>query len=427
MAARIDLLTPGFATQPAPGATARPPAAAPDGPSVFESLLRDQQRHTPQDRRTRDVVPPHGHAPAAASAGVQSARSGARRVPGAREQDHEGDVRRADKRPADDDAMLVVPMSTPQEAAARDVQVPDGTVPPTAVAADASAPAGAAAPLVQSPTDDGVGSQATAQGGLPIEAVLEGALMAAEEADPVDAEERTILPESAAPSTPESAPGLLDEPAFPPPDFRGDTTVTRDDIASIARGGDSASTGSSPDRGAREDEADGRRGAERSEVSAGQGLVGVAGSFAADAAARAPLGIEGGSDAPSKLPDDESLASQIVQRMRLQSIGGAGTAVVTLDPEYLGAVTINLHVDRSGAMTATLSADNGDVRAWMQAHESVLRQQLAEQGLSLDRLHVTAERPRDREDAADERRRRWQPPVPRPAKRTAGGTFAVVV
>jgi hypothetical protein len=130
---------------------------------------------------------------------------------------------------------------------------------------------------------------------------------------------------------------------------------------------------------------------------------------------------------PLPLPDDDSMASQIVQRMRLQWLGGQGTAVVTLDPEYLGTVTVQLHVGRDGATTATLSADNPDVRTWMQSHEPLLKQQLANQGLSLDRLDVVHEEARGTGDAPEGRRQRWRAPAAPSARRRSDEVFRVVV
>jgi hypothetical protein len=253
-----------------------------------------------------------------------------------------------------------------------------------------------------------------------------------EAAEPPPADQYSRPPGKALAST---SPAEAPDPASPgrpgaAPDDVRDATVTRADVAAIARTVRGGSNGAPSDGDARGADPERPRGLDRAVAAKGSRQAIVPALLATEPAARAALvsqAPEAAATAPAGLPDTDSLASQIVQRMRLQWTAGAGTAVVTLDPEYLGAVTINLHVDGSGAMTATLSADNADVRAWMQAHEPALRQQLAEQGLSLDRLQVSDEHPREDEAPADERRRRWQPPAPPPPKRTASGTFAVVV
>src|SRR5262249_38509338 len=63
------------------------------------------------------------------------------------------------------------------------------------------------------------------------------------------------------------------------------------------------------------------------------------------------------------LPNEEGVMSSIVQSMRLQMHDGVGTAVVHLEPEYLGAVSISLRVE-NGVVTASLHAENPQVRAW---------------------------------------------------------------
>jgi flagellar hook-length control protein FliK len=130
---------------------------------------------------------------------------------------------------------------------------------------------------------------------------------------------------------------------------------------------------------------------------------------------------------PPGVPSDARLDTQIVQAMRLQWRDGAGRAVVTLEPEYLGAITVTLHV-RNGAVTATLEADNPQVRAWMEANEPLLRQGLLEQGLSLDRLLVSGEeRSDERRQPGDRRRPAPQEPSKTPSRRRDAPRFEVVV
>ncbi|HEX7797368.1 MAG TPA: flagellar hook-length control protein FliK [Vicinamibacterales bacterium] len=126
------------------------------------------------------------------------------------------------------------------------------------------------------------------------------------------------------------------------------------------------------------------------------------------------------------LPNEDGVMSSIVQSMRLQMRDGVGTAVVHLAPDYLGAVSISLRVE-NGVVTASLHAENPQVRAWMEANAPLLRESLAGQGLSLDRLLVTDEHIVD--DQSQGRRQRQdqeQRAQPRP-RRNGAATFEVVV
>ena len=132
--------------------------------------------------------------------------------------------------------------------------------------------------------------------------------------------------------------------------------------------------------------------------------------------------------APPVTPHDARLAESIVQTIRMQWFQGSGTAVMSLEPEYLGGVTVALQVEK-GAVTATLHADDPNVRAWMAANEPLLRQGLAEQGLSLERLVISEEKAADAQAQAEARRRaRRQPSESKPStRRRDTSTFAVVV
>ncbi len=126
------------------------------------------------------------------------------------------------------------------------------------------------------------------------------------------------------------------------------------------------------------------------------------------------------------LPNEANVASSIVQSMRLQLRDGVGTAVVHLEPDYLGAVTIGLRVE-GGVVTATLHADNPQVRAWMEANEPMLRQGLSAQGLSLDRLLISDERVQQERSADRQHQQQQEPPPRQKPRRGDSGTFEVVV
>lgn len=142
--------------------------------------------------------------------------------------------------------------------------------------------------------------------------------------------------------------------------------------------------------------------------------------------AAAPASLAGTSGAP--VADQPNAMSSIVQAMRLQYHSGGGSAVVNLEPEFLGGVTVSLHVSR-GSVTATVQADRPDVRAWLEANESTLRQGLAEQGLTLDRLIVADERAAAQSNPDGRRQSQQQSrQQPGPAtRRDESNTFEVVV
>ena len=84
---------------------------------------------------------------------------------------------------------------------------------------------------------------------------------------------------------------------------------------------------------------------------------------------------------------EEAVLPQIVQSIRLHAVQGTTEARVQLKPEHLGALNITLKVEQN-QVTATIQADVAAVRAWIESHESSLRQALSEQGLQLAKLVV---------------------------------------
>jgi flagellar hook-length control protein FliK len=106
---------------------------------------------------------------------------------------------------------------------------------------------------------------------------------------------------------------------------------------------------------------------------------------------------------------DQDVSRQIVQAIRLQWQNGIGDARMTLNPDYLGEVSISLRVEQ-GNVTASLSADTPSVRAWIESNEPMLRQGLAEQGLTLTRLVISQERPQESQDRQDRRQPSGQQP-----------------
>jgi flagellar hook-length control protein FliK len=99
---------------------------------------------------------------------------------------------------------------------------------------------------------------------------------------------------------------------------------------------------------------------------------------------------------------------QIVQAMRVQMRNGVGEARVQLEPEHLGAVTVALRIEH-GRVTATITADAPDVRRWIDGHQSMLRDALADQGLELTRFVVNPD--------SDPPEREPREPEPSPRRR----------
>ena len=127
--------------------------------------------------------------------------------------------------------------------------------------------------------------------------------------------------------------------------------------------------------------------------------------------------------------DDGNLHRQIVQAIQLQSRNGVGDARLTLQPEYLGEVTIALRVE-DGGVTAHVSAAAADVREWLGANEALLRQGLSEHGLKLDRLIVSDEPAEPSQDTRDHHAGQQQPQPDaerRPRPRRDTGTFEITV
>jgi flagellar hook-length control protein FliK len=71
----------------------------------------------------------------------------------------------------------------------------------------------------------------------------------------------------------------------------------------------------------------------------------------------------------------------------MQMNAGGGEMKLTLTPEHLGEVTIQVKVTERH-VTATLASDTPEVRQWMTAHQDDLRRGLTGLGLTLDEVVV---------------------------------------
>jgi flagellar hook-length control protein FliK len=126
------------------------------------------------------------------------------------------------------------------------------------------------------------------------------------------------------------------------------------------------------------------------------------------------------------LPDEAGVASSIVQTLRLQMHDGVGTAIMHLEPEYLGAVSVSLRLE-NGVVTATIHAESPQVRGWMEANAPLLRESLASQGLTLDRLLVTDDRIADEPSGRQQAHEQEQQARQRPRRDDDATTFEVIV
>jgi flagellar hook-length control protein FliK len=188
-------------------------------------------------------------------------------------------------------------------------------------------------------------------------------------------------------------------------------TIARDPLPELDRGSSQSSTNAGFDR----------RNA-RTGTLAAMRVTGAVGSTM-DAAAGVP--VPAASPSVVAVPEEAAVAS-IIQTLRLQMRDGVGTAVVQLEPDYLGAVSISLRVE-NGMVTATMHAENPEVRGWMEANASLLRESLASQGLTLDRLIVTDDRIAEDRSPNGRQHQQHQPARRRPRRDNDATTFEVVV
>ena len=96
--------------------------------------------------------------------------------------------------------------------------------------------------------------------------------------------------------------------------------------------------------------------------------------------------------------------SQVVRAISLAWKAGQGEARIRLQPEHLGELVVTLRVEQ-GVVVAIVKAENAEARERIQANEALLREGLAQQGLDLDSLVVTADPDRRREQPQTSQRR----------------------
>jgi flagellar hook-length control protein FliK len=105
---------------------------------------------------------------------------------------------------------------------------------------------------------------------------------------------------------------------------------------------------------------------------------------------------------PFRSTNLSSVGPQIVKGLQLQVTAGGGDMRLTLTPEHLGTVSIEVGVvhDR---VKATLMADTPAVRQWIATHQEDLRQRLEAAGLTLEDLVVKEDAGQSRQERQDER------------------------
>jgi hypothetical protein len=137
-------------------------------------------------------------------------------------------------------------------------------------------------------------------------------------------------------------------------------------------------------------------------------------------------GLHPAADVSSREPQSSAspppaVLADLVQAMRMQVREGGGDAVLRLNPEQFGAVSISLRVE-NGAVTATIAADVDAVGEWLESQESTLRQGLEEVGLRLERFVI-------QRDPEERQERREHQPRPRTPRRRPDGnaTFELTV
>ena len=98
---------------------------------------------------------------------------------------------------------------------------------------------------------------------------------------------------------------------------------------------------------------------------------------------------------PSILADSvrqvQAVMADMVERMRgdVRFDSGGTSAVLHLEPPYLGRLHIQLSIDNSQRLEAHVTADNPDTRDFLQQNQPDLRQELQRQGFEAGNVNIT--------------------------------------
>lgn len=128
--------------------------------------------------------------------------------------------------------------------------------------------------------------------------------------------------------------------------------------------------------------------------------------------------------------DGQPLESRLVELVRWQAREGGGRVEMKLRPEFLGAVTVTVHVE-GGVVKASLAAESQATRDFLQAEAGHLKSALEERGFTLETFEVSDDRD-SREQEQPHQRPRQQPGSGRSARAMSGKvsfgeTFDVVM
>jgi flagellar hook-length control protein FliK len=109
----------------------------------------------------------------------------------------------------------------------------------------------------------------------------------------------------------------------------------------------------------------------------------------------APTEVEAAEVTPTESPrssetvrDEFNIRRQIVDQARLIRRGADTEMVIRLKPEHLGDLTLRVSVTSSGAVNASFHSDNAQVRMIIENSLVQLKQELADQGIKVDKVEV---------------------------------------
>ena len=86
-----------------------------------------------------------------------------------------------------------------------------------------------------------------------------------------------------------------------------------------------------------------------------------------------------------------------MQAIRFQLVRGGGEATIRLEPKHFGELSITVRVEQ-GQVTARVQAESPVVREYLQSHQGLLRESLADQQLTLGKFEI-AEPPAESRDS----------------------------
>jgi flagellar hook-length control protein FliK len=194
----------------------------------------------------------------------------------------------------------------------------------------------------------------------------------------------------------------------------GDMSLEEAAIASLATA--STSSARQQSAGSHQDFGDGSAGTYKAPLKSGAPTL-VLSAPEAFARALEPAAPQATAGLPPSFSSSHlsTVGPQIVKGLQMQVTAGGGDMRLTLSPEHLGTVSIDVRVvhDR---VTATLMADSPAVRQWISTHQDDLRQRLDAAGLKLDDLVVKEDGRREGQEPQGER----QAPEKRRTPRGAG-------